>query len=268
MNFLQKTEIDLSAAFIQNGYVITPCENLSALDKIRNKTVDLATHFLGVQTPTNAGDFLDKIASLLPVEKLNSFRLHIISGLMAEPWFREAYFSCARSLVETIVGNELVMQRNIGLSIQIPDDDSSLLPIHSDSWGSECSPFEVVLWIPLVDCYRTKTMFILPPDADARWRKRVNEFAEDGTESLYQAIEPEIEWLEVPYGNIVLFTPTIMHGNRLNQESTTRWSMNIRFKGLFTPYSDKRLGEYFAPITVRPASKIGMKFTMPGGFNE
>lgn len=266
MNFLQTTETDLSAAFLQNGYVITPCEIRSALDKIRNKTVDLATDFLGGPSPPNAGEFLDKIASILAVEKLNSFRLHIISGLMAEPWFREAYFSCARSLVETIVGNELVMQRNIGLSIQIPDDDSSLLPIHSDSWGSECSPFEVVLWIPLVDCYRTKSMFILPPDADARWRKKVKEFAEDGTESLYQAIEPEIEWLEVPYGNIVLFTPTIMHGNRLNQESTTRWSMNIRFKGLFTPYSDKRLGEYFAPITVRPASKIGMKFTMPGGF--
>ena len=268
MNLLEKTEKDLSAAFIQNGYIIQPCENLSALDKIRNKTVELATNFLGVAEPANKKEFLDKIAALIPVEKLNSFRLQIISGLMAESWFREAYFSCARSLVETIVGNELVMQRNIGLSIQLPQDDSSLLPLHSDSWGSECSPFEVVLWIPLVDCYRTKSMFILPPAADAKWRKKVHEFAEKGTESLYQAIEPEIEWLEVPYSKIVLFTPTIMHGNRINQESTTRWSMNIRFKGLFTPYSNKRLGEYFAPIAVRPASKIGMKFTMPGGFNE
>ena len=25
------------------------------------------------------------------------------------------------------------------------------------------SPFEVVVWIPLVDCYKTKTMYILPP---------------------------------------------------------------------------------------------------------
>lgn len=187
---------------------------------------------------------------------------------MAEPWFREAYFSCARSLVETIVGNELVMQRNIGLSIQLPADKSSLLPLHSDSWGSECSPFEVVLWIPLVDCYRTKSMFILPPDADAKWREKVQDFAVGGTESLYQAVEPELKWLEVPYGKVVLFTPTVMHGNRINQESTSRWSMNIRFKGLFTPYSDKRLGEYFAPIAVRAASTIGMKFTMPGGFDE
>lgn len=268
MNLLEEKEKDLSSAFIKNGYIVQPCENLSALDKIRNKIVELATNFLGVAEAANKGEFLDKIATLVPVEKLNSFRLHIISGLMAESGFREAYFSCARSLIKTIVGNELVMQRNIGLSIQLPQDDSSLLPLHSDSWGSECSPFEVVLWIPLVDCYRTKSMFILPPAADAKWRVKVHEFSEKGTDSLYQAIEPEIEWLEVPYTNVVLFTPTIMHGNRINQESTTRWSMNIRFKGLFTPYSNKRLGEYFAPIAVRPASKIGMKFTMPGGFNE
>ena len=57
MNFLQTTETDLSAAFLQNGYVITPCEIRSALDKIRNKTVDLATDFLGGPSPPNAGEF-------------------------------------------------------------------------------------------------------------------------------------------------------------------------------------------------------------------
>ena len=59
-----------------------------------------------------------------------------------------------------------------------------------------------------------------------------------------------------------------MHGNRINQEATTRWTFNIRFKGLFTPYSDKRLGEYFAPIIIRPVSRIAMDFQLPGGFNE
>lgn len=268
MNLLTEKEKKLNDAFVQNGYVIQPSENQSALDKIRYRTADLAANFLGLETPLNVGEFLDNIAAKVSVDKLNKFRLHIISGLMAEPWFREAYFSCARSLLETIVGNEMVMQRNIALSVQLPGDDSSLLPLHSDSWGSECSPFEVVLWIPLVDCYQTKSMFILPPDADSKWRTKVREFAEKGTESLFQAVETELQWLEIPYGNVLVFTPTIMHGNRVNQELTTRWSMNIRFKGLFTPYSDKRLGEYFAPITVRPASRIGMKFQLPGGFYE
>ena len=51
------------------------------------------------------------------------------------------------------------MQRKINLSIQMPEDDSALLPVHSDVW-SGCSPFEVVVWTPLVDCKSTQSMFV------------------------------------------------------------------------------------------------------------
>ena len=50
--------------------------------------------------------------------------------------------------LKLICGNELAMQRKVNLSMQVPKDDSSLLPVHSDVW-SGCSPFEVVLWMPL-----------------------------------------------------------------------------------------------------------------------
>jgi sporadic carbohydrate cluster 2OG-Fe(II) oxygenase len=193
-------------------------------------------------------------------------RLHLIEQLLAQPWFREAYFACGRPLLESLVGNELAMQRGVGLSIQLPGDEGSLLPLHSDVW-SEDSPFEVVLWIPLVDCYRSKSMFLLPPEADARWRDRLHEFAAAGTEGFFRAVERELHWLEIPYGNVLLFTHTLMHGNRVNAESTARWSMNLRFKGLFTPYSDKALGDFFEPITLRAASRIGMNYRLPGGFD-
>ena len=156
------------------------------------------------------------------------------------------------------------MQRNIGLSVQLPNDDSSLLPLHSDTWGSECSPFEVVLWIPLVDVARTKSMFLLPPEPDRKWRARVHEFMQQGTEALFKAVEPELAFIPITYGEVMLFTPTVMHGNRVNREPGTRWSFNMRFKGLFTPYANKKLGDYFSPVSVRPASQIGLSFDMPG----
>ena len=52
------------------------------------------------------------------------------------------------------------MQNNINLSIQFPKDESSLLPMHADTWSGD-SPFETVIWLPLVNCYKTKSMFIL-----------------------------------------------------------------------------------------------------------
>jgi sporadic carbohydrate cluster 2OG-Fe(II) oxygenase len=253
--------------FVEHGYLIAPAEDRAALDAIRDFIADVTARQLGISRPADAGAFLDGIAAHVDVERLNALRLAVIDALASADWFRAAYFATARNLLERIVGNELAMQRSLGLSIQLPNDESSLLPLHSDAW-SEDSPYEVVLWIPFVDCRRTKSMFLLPPAADRRWRERMAEFANAGVEALYRAVEPELEWLEVPYGDVLVFTHTMMHGNRVNVESTTRWSINIRFKGLFTPYSDKQLGDFFDPITVRPASRVGLGYRLPPGFSS
>jgi hypothetical protein len=34
-----------------------------------------------------------------------------------------------------------------------------------------------------------------------------------------------------------------------------------------SPYADKRFGEFFEPISLRPATRIGMQHKLPGGFN-
>ena len=170
-------------------------------------------------------------------------------------------------MLEILVGNELAMQRAIGLSIQLPNDDSSLLPLHSDVW-SEDSPFEVVLWVPLVDCYGTKSMFLLPPPADSKWRSRLADFQHGSVSQFFEAVQPDLQWLRVGYGQVLVFTHTVMHGNAVNLEQGTRWSMNVRFKSLFTPYADKQLGDFFEPILIRPASRIGITYELPHGFDE
>jgi sporadic carbohydrate cluster 2OG-Fe(II) oxygenase len=263
--FSTDADDQLASAFAERGYVIAPAEDRTALDAIRRLIADTAADHLGIARRADDGAFLDGIAEHVTIAQLNELRLAVIDVLAATPWFRAAYFATARSLIERIVGNELAMQRSLGFSIQLPDDESSLLPLHSDAW-SEDSPYEVVLWIPFVDCFRTKSMFLLPPKADRTWRTRMAEFAERGVEALYAAVEPELEWLEIPYGNVLVFTHTMMHGNRINTEAATRWSVNIRFKGLFTPYSDKQLGDFFDPIAIRPASRVGLAYRLPPGF--
>lgn len=251
-------EHEIGERFLSDGYVIADAHDRHALLSLQSHVALIAASFLGGRSISPTIVFLDTIAERVTVERLNDLRLAMLDGI--EPWWREAYLQCGRPLVEAVVGNELAMQRGLGLSVQLPNDDSSLLPLHSDVW-SEDSPFEVVLWIPLVDCRRTKSMFLLPPAADRRWRDRVAEFA--SVEALYQAVEPDLIWLDVPFGSVLLFTPTLMHGNRVNREPGTRWSMNVRFKGLFTPYADKRLGEFFDPVSIRPATRIGMAYRLP-----
>ena len=170
-------------------------------------------------------------------------------------------------MLETIVGNELAMQRRLNLSIQLPGDDSSLLAVHADVWDGD-SPFEVVVWLPFVDCFNTKTMFLLPPEQGRAVEARMADFDGGDTDALFADIEDDLVWLDVPYGKVLLFNQNLMHGNRINREGGTRWTMNCRFKGLFSPYAGKRLGEFFEPITIRAASRVGMSYELPGGFVE
>lgn len=247
--------------------MIAPAGDRAALDRIRNFVVERTAAFLGLPPPADPAGFLERIGDQVDdPDRLNALRLAIIDALTGEGWFREAYFACGRALLETLVGNELAMQRGIGFSIQLPGDTSSVLPLHSDAW-SEDSPFEVVLWLALVDVTATQSMFILRRERDLAWRERMHEFADRSVDELFTTLERDVEYLTIPYGNVLCFTHTLMHGNRVNQEPNARWSLNVRFKGLFTPYSDKQLGDFFDPVTLRPASRIGIQYRLPSGFN-
>jgi sporadic carbohydrate cluster 2OG-Fe(II) oxygenase len=260
--FLTDTEQVLSTEYLSQGYVIRPVADVEALQWMRAQFVRLVGDALGTQLNGTADDVLNHIHRQVPVAELNTFRLKIIRDFNAMEEFRQMYFRVARPYLETLVGNELAMQLRVNLSIQFPGDDGSLLPVHADTWSGD-SPFEVVVWLPLVDCYRTKAMYILPPMAAAELSHQFVERAGNSSEDLYRSIQDEVKWLEVRYGEVLVFDQALPHGNRVNQESETRWSMNCRFKGVFTPYGDKKIGEFFEPITLRAASKTGMAYRLP-----
>ena len=265
-SFFRPEEQALCDSFLKNGYVIAPADDRTALDSIREALVDIGAKILGIEKPRDFAAFLNQIHTRVTVDKLNEFRLGLFNQFNALPWARTAYFSLARRHLEVIIGNELAMQKRINLSIQLPNDASSLLPVHSDIWSGD-SPFELVLWVPFVDVYRTKSMFFLPPGPNEEYVSKMAKIG-SSSEDLFKAIEPHLTWLDIPYGNVLVFSHIMMHGNRVNVEPETRWSMNCRFKSLFSPYWDKRLGEFFEPITVRPASRLGMEYKLPTGFEE
>lgn len=266
-DFSLPTDKELADRFLNDGFIIAPSEDRAALDRMQACVAGLAASFLKVDAPRDPGAFLNGVTPLIPAGRLNDFRLHVIDGINNTDWFRRAYFDTARSLVERIVGNELCMQRRINLSIQLPQDQSSLLPVHSDTWSGD-SPFEIVLWIPMVDCFKTKSMYLLPPAEAAAFDRDFKSRAGASAEDIYHSIKNEVRWMEVPYGSVLLFNQNLPHGNRINLEAEARWTMNCRFKGVFTPYQDKKLGEFFEPITLRPATRAAMAYQPPEQFEE
>jgi sporadic carbohydrate cluster 2OG-Fe(II) oxygenase len=258
-------EESLAETFARDGFVIQPVENREGLDAIQDLVAGVVAKTLSVEG--GGTDLLNHTHRHVKIENLNGLRLAVIGALRGAAWFRPTYFSLVRNALSTLVGNELAMQRGIGLSAQLPDDDSSLLQVHTDVWDGD-SQYEIVVWLPLVDCQRTKSMYIVRPDKDRPFQARMKDYQGGSAEDLYQAIEKDVEFLTIPYGSVLLFSQTLMHGNRINREPETRWSMNCRFKSILSPYADKKLGEFFEPITLRPVTRMGLAYRLPEGFDE
>lgn len=267
-SFDTSNERELCAQFLERGYHILNVEDTTALRAIRDLVVEAACTHLDLENPSDPEGFLNTVHEHVSVTELNALRLSVIRAVNGTPWFRAAYYNLARQALSTLVGNELAMQRGVGLSIQMPHDDSSLLPLHADVWDGD-SPYEVVMWLPLVDCHDTKTMYLLPPKEDAAAKTIMSDFRDKSVEDFYQFVKADLEWVDINSGQVLIFSQNLIHGNRINVEPETRWSFNCRFKSLLSPYGPmKPLGESFEPIFIRPATRFGMTYKHPEGFDE
>ena len=155
------------------------------------------------------------------------------------------------------------MQNKLNVSIQFPNDDSSILPIHSDVWQGN-SPYEANLWIPLVNCYKTKSMFILNSKKMKKFNSVFSSKKIKSVSDLYNKFKKDLNFIKINYGNYLLFNQNIPHGNLINTTKETRVSLNCRFKGLFTPYQQKELGSFFSPLKLRASTKLGLDYKLPG----
>jgi len=261
-SFFTPTENEAASQFLREGYIIFPLEEIHQLDALKTSFYETSREFIQEFSNLSEEQFFSQTHKLVSVSNLNEFRLKLINYIGQNAAIRPTIYSLAKKYLHWIVGNELAMQRNCNLSIQFPEDDSSLLPVHSDVWSGN-SPYEVVFWLPLVNCYRTKSMFILPRTASEKVYKNFKSYSNLSAEGFYQAIKDHLEWLEVPYGYGAIFAHALPHGNRVNEEPETRWTINVRFKSLLSPYGSKELGESFLPITMRPATRIGYSYIKP-----
>ena len=260
--FISIKEKKISDQYLRDGFVIQDVIELDSLNWIRNYYCQIIKQKLPKIKEKEEENILNNIHKYVQASKLNKFRLDIINKINSYKNFRENYYKVSKCLTDVIVGNEIAMQMRISLSIQLPKDNSSLLPIHADTW-SGVSPFETVIWLPLVDCYKTKSMYILPPKKSKKIQSLLLDKKIKKSEDIFKKIKKDLIWLDVKYGQVVIFDQSLPHGNVVNKEKETRWSMNCRFKSVFTPYADKKIGEYYEPITLKAASKKGIKYKLP-----
>ncbi len=262
--FLSKTEIELSKEFEKKGYIIRNIKNIKDLKLIKQTILNSIKKNIKINFKRKNCDseILNFFHKYIKKNYINDFRLKIFNEINSKIEFKKSYYNISKEFLDLLVGNELAIQRRINLSIQMPKDNTSLLPLHSDVWSGD-SPFEVVAWLPLVDCYKSKGMFILPPSKYDKLKKIFLDPKIKSSKKIYYKLKKDLEWIKIDYGQILIFNQCLPHGNIVNETKETRWSLNCRFKSIFTPYNEKKLGEFFEPITLKKISEIGMKYHLP-----
>ena len=263
-NFFEKEEKIIGDQFLDQGYIIFPLEtkNGSVVDKIRNEIFQFSKDYLKLSSDVLSDDFFNHTEKYLKIEQINDLKLKLIALTSENGKYHSDLYHSAKKYLDMIVGNEVCMQRSLNMSIQLPNDESALLPLHTDVWSGN-SPYEVVFWLPLVDCYKSKSMYVLPLQASRQTFLNFSSFEKMDAETLYQSLEHQMVFLNVPKNHGVIFSHSILHGNRLNTETETRWTYNIRFKSVFSPYGTKGLGESFIPVNLKPATRIGYANIIP-----
>lgn len=247
--------------FQENGYLIKKIEDIKSLNYIFKKFEEAI--YLDKKIKNKKIKF-NKLHKHINKSTLNNLRLSLIKKINQDHKFSNNYYNIAKNTLDFLIGNEVAMQKNINVSIQTPRDKDSMLSMHSDIHAGE-SPFEVVAWLPLTDVVsNSMSMFITKPKFNRVINKAVTS-SKKNIEEIYKKNKKKFKFIKIKFGEILIFSPILLHGNTINETDTTRVSMNCRFKSLLSPYNvfsttHRNIPHFFKPLTIKPMTRIGFNF--------
>jgi len=241
-------------AFAEQGYAVVAADDRAPLDELR------AAVFECVKEAVPYGgepvvDFLNGFASYdLAPTAFNDLRLRVVEHLTERDASRRIY-DAFRSTLSLLIGPDVAAQKIANIVVQRPGD-ADQVPVHRDAPSN--SHFEAVVWVPLVDCYDSKSMYACDRERSAEGVAMLRDGS--GFARFAEFIEQHGHDLNVPYGSAFIFAAGIAHGCKVNVTDETRWAVNVRYKNVFSPYGNKGLAEFFRVLELSPLSQVALDF--------
>lgn len=250
--------------FLRDGYAIVDVSASPAFQKTQQTILKEINAFLGTDLKN-----LEDTHKVLPYEKINDVRLHVYNTLNASPTFTADYFSMFEKALYELLGTELACQNKVNLSIQMPNDPTSTLALHTDTIGGQ-SQFEVVAWTPFTRAFDTNSMYMFSLADSQEMLMALPQYQTKGMDALLKDWKDKSFVFDQKPGQGIIFSSVLMHGNVMNTTDITRMSMNTRYKALFSPYnaqhsSEKKIGNFYKPLNLSPVTKLALKNKEPHG---
>ena len=197
---------------------------------------------------------LSLIHNYISFDEVNKIRLKLFNLINSKIEWEKKIFNICKSELIAILGPDILIQSKINLSIQLPNDPNSTLGMHSDC-GSGDTPFQINLWIPITDAFDTNSMFVFN-------NKKSLQFINKTKKIKFK----KEDFVNIKFGQILLFNPSVIHGNTKNKTKSSRISLNVRLKSLFSPdalkdQSDRKIGTYYKILNLHENTKFSLHFS-------
>ena len=153
--------------------------------------------------------------------------------------------------MDKCLGPDVIVQKNVNLVIQSPNDKNRS-PFHKDA--PIASNYELVVWIPLVDCIKTMSMYIFDVKNHEKAKKLLINNISDKKYNEFSKKNGKL--FDIKFGQALIFWTNNFHYIPINKENKTRWSLNIRYKNLFTQYGTKSFLDYYEILKISPITKL------------
>ena len=219
-----------------------------------------------LQKEFNELDDLSNLHHFVSPSNVNTYRLKLFNLINKDNLF-DLFTSSFEHDIKKMIGPDLIVQKSLNLSIQMPNDNDSTLFTHIDAVNGD-SPFQLVCWLPLTDCFETNSMFIMSHKRTMEHLKAIKlDLNADSKQPVTTSPVPnKRDYLNLKRGEAIIFNPLYLHGNSINKTDKTRLSINLRFKNFFTPeYStetnpDRSLPAYYKIYNLTDFSLLGLSY--------
>ena len=240
--------------FHERGYTIVDAERPEVLDRLRDQFLAVAAELLEVPAERLSADALHDHVE--PGDGAARFRLEMTQRLVSRQNVGASVFEAFEDILRGLLGPDVLSQRVPNIVFQPPGDPRPT-ELHRDAPAN--SPYEVVVWLPFVDCFGTKSMYLLDRAGSAEVMAFYREHPDD-RDGFSEQLMQRASFVEVGFGQALLFWSGLFHGSVVNTEAESRLSINTRFKQLFAPLGMKDPFRYFEILHTSPLTRLGLDF--------
>ena len=213
-----------------SGYAVRPIENMQLFKKLRDSFVDK----MNISTKSEKNiDVVRKVMAKMSKAEINRSMINLLTFTNLS----DMMINSCPSLVETLCGKELFIQRRAHTIINVPGKEHSKQWTHYEMM-SGISPFTYVLWAPLHDLEDDGGAYYIDQKTSLEVMKKEQAAGLVNGPTVFNMMKKQ-KPPRLKFGQVVVFNPFVLHGDVTFNSKFARIACNVRFQSCNKPLLQK-----------------------------